>query len=341
MILTTFLEPIILNTIYRKGEVIIMKKIMSLVMAMILSLSVLPCFASTGKAADNKISLLFIGNSYAEDSARQHLYNILTELGYNDVEIGILKISSCSLEMHKNNLDNDNHAYTYFHISSATGGEVEITENKSIADAVDSYDWEYVSLQQESSSSGLAETYSDASYIYTKVLEKLPAAKLLWNMIWAYGVYSGSENFAIYSNDQKLMYNAITNAVKTEILPMGNVTVIPTGTAIQNARTCIPWSLITRDEHHLGYSVGRYIAALTVAGGITDRDVSGIAYTPEGVEPEIKEKAVQSAVTALQNPYEITDLKATDIEPKPSFFKRIIMFIKSLFEKIAALFGKK
>ena len=39
---------------------------------------------------------------------------------------------------------------------------------------------------------------------------------------------------------------------------------IPTGTAIQNARTSYLGNNLTRDGHHLSYHEGRYIASLTL-----------------------------------------------------------------------------
>ena len=65
-----------------------------------------------------------------------------------------------------------------------------------------------------------------------------PDAKILWHMTWAYQSGSTHSGFANYGKSQKTMYEAITGAVKSDIIPNGRINgFIPSGTAIQNLRT--------------------------------------------------------------------------------------------------------
>ena len=315
-----------------------MKRFLSVFLSLSLCFSLLFSVGTVSFAADTKkdFSLLFIGNSYAEDSAVQHLYPILCDLGYDDIKIGVLRIGYCSLETHKDNLDNAKNEYTYFYISSENNGEVKKTENVSIQTAIKSYDWEYVSLQQNARNSGLAETYDDAAYIYEKVLGFVPDAKLVWNMTWSYGVYSGSEDFEIYSYDQMNMYNLIVEAVQTKILPMNNITVIPNGTAIQNIRTVYPDSVITRDMHHMSYEFGRFLAAMTVAKAITGRNISVVKYCPAELTEKQKVDIITAVNMADADPYAVTDIKGLT-DAKASAFSSINDLISTGFATEAML----
>ena len=90
--------------------------------------------------------------------------------------------------------------------------------------------------------------------------------------------------------------------------------IAPVGTAVQNARTSYLGDTLNRDGTHLSYGVGRYIAALTLAGAVTGQDISDITWYPtaEGgynypVTEAERRIAIESAVNALANPLEITE----------------------------------
>lgn len=59
------------------------------------------------------------------------------------------------------------------------------------------------------------------------------------------------------------MYHAIVDAVKKAGKAYKIKMIIPTGTAIQNARTSFIGDHMNRDGHHLDVKVGRYTAACT------------------------------------------------------------------------------
>ena len=83
---------------------------------------------------------------------------------------------------------------------------------------------------------------------------------------------------------------------------------IPTGTAVENARTS-RIGLLTRDCYHLSMDKGRYIAALTFIAAITGLDFTDITWAPDGVDAYALQVAVESAKNALLHPLTVTPSK--------------------------------
>lgn len=131
--------------------------------------------------------------------------------------------------------------------------------------------------------------------------------KLVWHMTWAYAKDSEHEAFANYGQNQGTMYEMIVKTVQKKILPT-NVfsTVIPSGTAIQNARTSFLGDSLNRDGFHLSIPLGRYVAGLTLVTAVTGADISQIAYAPEGVSDAERAAAVESAENACRAPFAVT-----------------------------------
>lgn len=102
------------------------------------------------------------------------------------------------------------------------------------------------------------------------------------------------------------MYNAIVEAVQKKIRNTDFFKIIPNGTAVQNARTSSVGDRITRDGFHLSYDFGRYIAGLTIVHALTGEDISDIEYKPSGVSDAYRKIAIESAMNAVANPYEVT-----------------------------------
>ena len=102
------------------------------------------------------------------------------------------------------------------------------------------------------------------------------------------------------------MYNAILNAVQMKILPR-NLTVIPSGTAIQNARQVIG-DVLNRDGFHLTFGLGRYIAGLCVVKALVGLDIDGVTWVPDGVSEEERKMAIAVANAACANPFSVTDI---------------------------------
>ena len=101
------------------------------------------------------------------------------------------------------------------------------------------------------------------------------------------------------------MYAAILNAVKTKVLPRTELTIIPSGTAIQNGRQVFG-DVLNRDGFHLSFGLGRYIAGLCVVKALVGLDIDNVTFAPEGVSDEERKLAIAVANAACEKPFEVT-----------------------------------
>lgn len=257
-----------------------------------------------GKKKMRSVKLLAIANSFSDD-CMEHVYGILASLGVENIELGNLYIGGCSLAMHCNNLRGDLPAYDY---RTNETGVWNNTPAYKMGDAIDSKAWDFIFTQQYSGHSGIAETYSDLDELMTYVKGRAKGSpKYGWQMTWAYAQDVTHGAFGDYGNSQQKMYECIVNAVKTKILPREDMAVIPSGTAIQNARLVLG-DVLTRDGFHLDLGLGRYIAGLCVVKALVGLDIDNVTFAPEGVDDEKRKLAIAVANAACEKPFETTDI---------------------------------
>ena len=229
------------------------------------------------------LRLLAIGNSFSED-AFDHLYLICKDAGIETLVLGNLYIGGCTLERHNREMTNNNAQYI-FYLSDEASGRMKAYNGgtKCVAQVGIQYaDWDYITLQQASPSSGVASSYSYLESVISFVKQyKNEKSEFLWHMTWAYQQTSTSTNFEPYNYDQLTMYNAILSCVKEQVLTNPDIKgVIPSGTTIQNLRTSHLGDTLCDDGRHLSKGVGRYTAGLTYLAAITGYDVSNITAYP-------------------------------------------------------------
>ncbi len=259
---------------------------------------------TTGTVTPGKsIKVLAIGNSFSVD-AMEHLAVILNDAGYDEIILGDLYIGGCSLDTHWNNIQSQSKAYTFY----VNKGDAWSSSTTSIQTGIDFADWDVITIQQVSQDSGRPETFGKLQNIIDHVKKSKPNAKIYWHMTWAYQATSSHAGFANYGKNQMNMYNAITSAVKTNILTNSSIDgVIPSGTAVQNLRLTYGDTL-TRDGFHLTNGIGRYTAALMWYKQLTGGDISAITAVPK-YYPEIKDclDQIKEAVNnAYAKPLEVT-----------------------------------
>lgn len=110
------------------------------------------------------------------------------------------------------------------------------------------------------------------------------------------------------NGDQVGLYRKNATLTERLIVPMEGIDlVVPTGTAIQNARTAVAERL-TRDGYHLTMGYGGYIASLCFFSALTGEDISRVEWVPNEVTPEQKAVAIAAVNAALKNPFDITSL---------------------------------
>ena len=100
------------------------------------------------------LKVLAIGNSFSVD-AMEYLWDICDSAGYDDVTLGNLYIGGCSLDTHWSNMQSNASAYDYYFNDLGFWNKTK----KSIKYALESQDWDIITIQQVSGKSGLINTY--------------------------------------------------------------------------------------------------------------------------------------------------------------------------------------
>ena len=274
------------------------------------------------KTAD-RLKVLMIGNSFADDTIN-YAYEIAKNVGIpaENILVADIYIGGCSLATHWNNAQTNAAAYRFglekegwFDGSSYTEWTME--------EAIMYADWDFITFQQNSGNSGGAASYACLQnlmdYVYDIATDEEnnpnanPNVKFVWHQTWAYQQDTTASAFATYNYDQMTMYNAIMNCLETQVLPKNFVTIIPNGTAIQNARTSSIGDTFSRDQHnHLSYGAGRYIASMNLVSVLTGIDMSNLTWKPtdSGFSYSLTETEInickESVENAIANPFVIT-----------------------------------
>ena len=284
-----------------------MKKLRYLLLLILFGFITSSVSASAGEN-DRVIKILAIGNSFSVDALEQHFYDLAKAEGI-DVIIGNMYIGGCSLKKHLNNAIADKPAYSYRKIG--IDGKKVVTNEVTLSHALADEAWDYVSFQQQSGISGQYETWIESlpkliEYVKPRLSEDVV---MMIHQTWAYDQTSTHKHFKNYNNDQMVMYNSIVSAVKKISKDTGIKQVVPSGTAVQNARTTILKDSITRDGYHLHKIYGRYIAACTWFEAVFKKSVIGNSYKPEDMTAEQCLAAQKSAHQAVQRPYKTSKIK--------------------------------
>lgn len=262
-------------------------------------------------AQQKTVRILAIGNSFSQDAVEQYLHELAEAEGISTI-IGNMFIGGCSLERHVKNARDNAPAYAYRKIG--TDGKKREKGKMSLEAVLADEDWDYVSLQQASPFSGMYETYeASLPELIEYVKARLPKkTKLMLHQTWAYASTSKHSGFKNYNCNQLTMYQAIADAVKKAAKANKIKIVIPSGTAIQNARTSFIGDHLNRDDYHLDVKIGRYTAACTWFERIFKHNVVGNPYAPEGLDEVRKAVAQKAAHAAVKHPYKVTELSITN-----------------------------
>ena len=255
----------------------------------------------------DSLKILSIGNSFSDDT-QAYLYQIAESYGFEEIVIANLYIGGCILQKHSQNADNNTPAYAY---RKNISGEFVTSTEETMLNGILDEDWDVITMQTDSSLAGIASTFHP--YLgnlknYVNTHKTNPDATLAWHFTWAYPQNSTHAGFANYNKDQMTMYNAIKSVVQSEIVGDTDFSIIiPTGTAVQNARTSFVGDNLTRDEHHLGIPFGRYVGGLTYFAALTGCSIDDIEYAPEGVTAAQISVAKESVNNAMTTPFEVTN----------------------------------
>ena len=279
-------------------------------------LVLLCCMTALARPQRDTVRILAIGNSFSQDAVEQNLHELAEADGITLV-IGNAYIGGCSLERHVNNARTDAADYAYRKIP-ADGIRTE-QRNAKLSDILADEEWDYVSFQQASPLSGQYSTYEKfLPELYGYVSARVPEdVKFMMHQTWAYAQDSSHSGFKNYGNDQMAMYQAIVDAYSRAAKLVGIKIIIPSGTAVQNARTSFIGDRMDRDGYHLDLLWGRYTAACAwyekLFGGVLGND-----YAPQGLTPDYVEVCQRAAKEAVKHPGEITCI---DVQELPVIYK--------------------
>ena len=305
------------------------------------SASTVPSRSPDRPDAEKTLKVLFVGNSFSVDTSR-YLYQIAEDAGYR-LRIGDAWISGLHLSEMYTYLSCNMRKFTYLENHKGTWTTMKSGGSTlwRLTDVLKKAKWDVIILNQYSADTGnIGSFYTNGSVrgenflsMVTKYIHKrCPNAALGYNMTWAFPKYSTISNFdAIYGGSQKQMFRMICDTTKvlldglelSDDLPVygsqkANIKaaakgadlidfMIPTGTAIQNARSSYMGDTMNRDMKHLSLTYGRYIAGLCTAAslgipidGITKPHMEGAAST---LNMNLMKQCVADA---LKNPYAVT-----------------------------------
>ena len=271
----------------------------------------------------NTLKILAITSS-AGLNTTELLGDIALAEGCTNVIVGRLYASGCSLIQHISNAQNNTKFYEYTKFTNGTWASA--TKNTSMQEGLKDEDWDIIFIQQGAAQAPLAYTYHMNGKSYVNTLIKLIRDQIqrsdvpfVWNMTWAFQSDSTQPVFVDnFKKDQMAMYNSILNAVKEQIVPINEIhAIIPSGTAIQNARTSFIGDTLTKDTYHLN-NLGRVIAGYTLYSILTEKEITAVnvdvvsSFDISGyhvLTDEEKQVIVEAVNAAIAKPYEITPSK--------------------------------
>lgn len=273
---------------------------------LVLSLIMVSALSSWAGQADT-LKVLAIGNSFSEDAIEQHLSPLVRAEGVKAI-ICNMYIGGCSIERHVKNLRGDIPDYRYRKFDA--DGKMTEAWGYTLEKVLAEEEWDYISLQQVSQDSGMPESYALLPELVEFVKARVPEdAVIMFHQTWAYAPGSNHGGFVNYDRDQMKMYEAIVRTVSQEAPKVGIDLIIPSGTAVQNARTSALGPDLTRDGFHLSFTHGRYIAACTWLEAVFGVNPEGNTYCPEGMTVEECRLAQKAAHKAVRKPSKVTRIR--------------------------------
>ena len=233
------------------------------------------------------MKILAIGNSYSNDATR-YLYGIARAGGVS-MKVVNLYIGGCSLARHYRNMMGDIADYEFQLDGIPSGIRISIKE------ALLSDDWDVVTLQQASPQSTKSETYQPyLDRLAEYVRQMAPKAKLYIHQTWGYREGSPRLEKLIHVATHEEMFQGAKEAYFRAAEEIHADGILPSGEAVALAMKEKTEDMVMhRDEIHLSFGLGRYLAALTWFCTLTGRSVAENTF--RDFDEEITEEAVALA----------------------------------------------
>ncbi|MBQ3071950.1 MAG: DUF4886 domain-containing protein [Oscillospiraceae bacterium] len=273
------------------------------------------------KSVPESIKIYSIGSSFSNNCVLGYLYEMLQAVGVKNVTLGALYASGASLQTHLDGAKTGEPKYKYYKRDSNGTGKWKTNKKVTFDQALKDEDWDIISFMQTPS-----HTYQPAKNQLMYYVQKAhPDANFVWNQIWAHAKTSKQSAFVdLWDADQDKMYSGMIGLLQQHVLPDPRIrTLMPTGTAIQNARTSFLGDNLDRDTYHLNKGIGYYIASMTWCCALTGCSPEQITltdkllkYPPRGFDANtpglldaLVKVAQESVANALAKPFEVTQSK--------------------------------
>ncbi|MBP3711617.1 MAG: DUF4886 domain-containing protein [Bacteroidaceae bacterium] len=272
------------------------------------SLSLHVCAQVDSLLQDSIVRVLAIGNSFSQDAVEQYLWELANEAGVKMI-IGNAYRGGQGFQSHWIDVSQANNTFEY---RKVVNGRRTNKPHMALADIIADEPWQFITFQQVSQESGLTATFEPyLTYLiqYTQSQQTNPYATYGYHQTWAYSHDSTHGGFANYGNRQEVMYDSICAAVRHALQTHPELSfVVPSGTAIQNARTTYLGDNMNRDGYHLDLKMGRYTAACAWLEAITGISPVGLSYYPDGMDFLAAHACQVAAHDAVAQPFERTVL---------------------------------
>lgn len=229
------------------------------------------------------MKVLAIGNSFSEDAMR-YLHEIAASEGEALKTVNLM-IGGCPLSRHYINMNNDAAAYGFQFNGQPTGISVSIRQ------ALQSDEWDVVTLQQVSHMSARYDSYQPYLQRLAEYVQyHAPKATLMLHQTWAYE--QGSQRLAEQGYDSRAdMFDDIKAAYAKAAADLGGVGLIPSGAAFQNLYQ--EGGGVHRDTFHASLGVGRYTLGLTWFEMLTGKSCIGNGF--RAFDEPVTEQEIQIA----------------------------------------------
>ena len=252
------------------------------------------------------LKILFVGNSFAVDTM-EHAANIARSLGVSKVKFATLYVGGCSIDMHYRHALEDAAVYTCY-VNEGNGWDS--TPKCKISDIVKSDDWDWIAIQHgtnEGARYTSCECYENLSPLVDYLKELASShTKIAFNLTWLGESTRQHHEIISYGGNMALMRENLVKVTQAMVLTNPKIDlIVPTGTAIENARTS-EIGLLTRDCYHLSMDKGRFIAGLAFISTITGIDAGEVSWAPDNVDEYAVKVAIESVRNAQKDPFVVT-----------------------------------
>ena len=237
------------------------------------------------------MKILSIGNSYSEDATR-YLSGVAHHAGVPFKTVNLM-IGGCTLARHYKNIHNDAREYGLQFNGVPTGFQVSVRE------ALQSDEWDIVTIQQQSSNSMRAETFRPyIGELCSYIRYHAPKAKLALHQTWGYRDAVKTAEFGAASPEE--MFSQVKASYEEIRAEMEIPYLVPSGQAFDLLHR---WNApcFYRDAIHASLGFGRYTLALTWFAYLTGKDIGNDSFDAFDipVTPEERAFAIRAAQEAV------------------------------------------